>query len=40
MAFNKNTWGKDYTGAKGLRALSKEDGIRKYGSKYKSPVKK
>jgi hypothetical protein len=29
MSFNKNTWTKDYTGAKGLRQLSREDAARK-----------
>ena len=36
MAFNKNTWTKDYTGAKGLGQLSAEDAIRKG---YKPKVK-
>lgn len=25
MGFNKNTWTKDYTGAAGLRTLTKQD---------------
>lgn len=29
MSFNKNTWSKDYTGAKGLGQLSAEDALRK-----------
>ena len=29
MGFNKNTWTKDYTGAKGLTTLSREDALRK-----------
>ena len=29
MAFNKNTWTKDYTGAKGLSRLAAEDAKRK-----------
>ena len=36
MAFNKKTWTKDYTGAKGLGQLSAEDAIRKG---YKPKVK-
>ena len=36
MAFNKNTWTKDYSGAKGLGQLSAEDAIRKG---YKPKVK-
>jgi hypothetical protein len=36
MAFNKNTWTKDYTHAKGLGQLSAEDAIRKG---YKPKVK-
>jgi hypothetical protein len=40
MAFNKKTWSKDYTGTGGLRKLAKEEGLRKYGSKYKAPKKK
>lgn len=29
MSFNKNTWNKDYTGAKGLSKLAAEDAQRK-----------
>lgn len=29
MGFNKNTWTKDYTGAKGLGTLAKEDAKKK-----------
>lgn len=29
MSFNKNTWDKDYTGAKGLKKLAAEDAVRK-----------
>jgi hypothetical protein len=29
MAFNKHTWTKDATGAKGLKKLAAEDAIRK-----------
>lgn len=36
MGFNKNTWTKDYTNAKGLGQLSAEDAIRKG---YKPKVK-
>ena len=36
MGFNKNTWTKDYTGAKGLGQLSAEAAIRKG---YKPKVK-
>ena len=39
MAFNKNTWTKDYSGAKGLGQLSAEDAIRK-GYSPKVKVKK
>ena len=32
MSFNKNTWNKDLTGAKGLKKLAAEDAVRKgYG---------
>ncbi len=39
MGFNKNTWTKDYSGAKGLGQLSAEDAIRK-GFKPKGKVTK
>ena len=29
MSFNKNTWSKDYTGAKGIKLLGAEDARRK-----------
>ena len=40
MAFNKNTWTKEYpvTNA-GLRALARADGMRKYKGAYKAPRK-
>ena len=39
MAFNKNTWTSDYSKAKGLKQLAKEEGMRKYGANYKPPKK-
>ena len=29
MSFNKNTWDKDFTSAKGLKKLAAEDAVRK-----------
>lgn len=29
MSFNKNTWSKDYTGARGLKLLAAADAVRK-----------
>lgn len=29
MAFNKNTWSKDYTGARGLKLLAAADAVKK-----------
>ncbi len=29
MSFNKNTWSKDYTGAKGIKLLGADDARRK-----------
>ena len=29
MAFNKNTWSKDYAGAKGIKLLGAADAVRK-----------
>jgi hypothetical protein len=40
MSFNKNTWGKDYLQAPGLKKLAEAEGRRKYGPNYKPPKKK
>jgi hypothetical protein len=40
MSFNKNTWGKDYLQAPGLKKLAETEGRKKYGSSYKPPKKK
>lgn len=38
MSFNKNTWEKDFTGAKGLKKLAAEDAARKgYTPKKQKP---
>lgn len=29
MSFNKNTWSKDYTGARGLKLLAAADAVKK-----------
>lgn len=35
MSFNKNTWSKDYTGAKGIKLLGADDARRKgFSPKY------
>ena len=39
MGFNKNTWSKDYTGAKGIFTLGQEDAKRK-GYKVKTKKNK
>lgn len=40
MAFNKNTWTKEYPSVNaGLRALARKDGMRKYKGEYKAPKK-
>lgn len=39
MSFNKNTWDKDFTGAKGLKKLAAEDAQRKGFAPRKKKVK-